>query len=245
MAVEHHGLISVLIASKTAMEGELFARALNRQSRFHVVTSVTTVQEMLEGMQLVDIDVALISATLEDGPLSGFTALRHLRECAPNVKAILLLDRPELNLVSDAFRAGAKGIFCPSQSDFKMLCRCVDQVQAGQIWAKSSELAYVIEAFTKLAPLRVINASGERLLTKREEHVVRLLGEGLQNREIAQELNLSEHTIKNHLFHIYDKLGVSSRVELILYAVSSTRRMLSGDVESEEHKHQGTDSRAV
>jgi DNA-binding NarL/FixJ family response regulator len=81
-----------------------------------------------------------------------------------------------------------------------------------------------LEAFAQLAPMRVVNADGMRLLTKREEDVVRLLAEGMQNREIAKELSLSEHTVKNYLFHIFDKLGVSSRVELVLYAVSSTKR---------------------
>jgi DNA-binding NarL/FixJ family response regulator len=234
-------LISVLIASKTAMVGELFAGALNRHSRFRVVASVTAVQEVLDAAQSVEFDVALISAALADGPLSGFAALRHLRESAPDVKTVLLLDIPEPNLVFDAFRAGAKGIFCPSQSPFKALCRCVERVHAGQIWAKSSELAHVLETFCKLAPMRVVNADGMKLLTKREEDVVRLLGDGLQNREIAHELNLSEHTVKNYLFHIFDKLGVSSRVELILYAVSSTKRVQSVGPESGENQDERVD----
>jgi DNA-binding NarL/FixJ family response regulator len=231
--VAERSLISVLIASQTAMVGELFAGALNRKPYFRVVTSVTTAQEVLETAGSVDLSVALISANLADGPLSGFAALRHLRESAPHVKTVLLLDSPEPNLVFDAFRAGAKGVFCPSESPFKALCRCVERVHAGQIWAKSSELAHVLETYCKLAPTRVVNADGMKLLTKREEDVVRLLGDGLQNREIAHELNLSEHTVKNYLFHIFDKLGVSSRVELILYAASSAKRVESVVVEGD------------
>jgi DNA-binding NarL/FixJ family response regulator len=240
MAVERNR-ISVLIASKTAMAGELFAGALNRQSRFRVVASVTTAQEVLEAVQSVSIDVALISATLAEGPLSGFAALRDLRECSADVKAVLLLDSLEPNLVFDAFRAGAKGVFCPSQSAFKALCRCVDRVHAGQIWANSNELAHVLESFAKLAPMRIVDAGGARLLTKREEDVVRLLGDGLQNREIAQELNLSEHTVKNYLFHIFDKLGVSSRVELVLYGVSCTKRMQLAGVDGEAKERDETE----
>jgi DNA-binding NarL/FixJ family response regulator len=233
MEVEHSP-ISVLIASKTAMAGELIAAALNRQSRFRVVTSVITDREVLGAARSVDVDVALISATLADGPLSGFEALRHLRECSPDVKTVLLLDDPEPNLVIDAFRAGARGIFCPSQSPFKALCRCIDRVHSGQIWAKSSELVHVLDAFCKLAPLRLVNAEGSHLLTKREEDVVRLLGEGMQNREIAQELDLSEHTVKNYLFHIFDKLGVSSRVELILYAANGSKEVQGVGVQGGE-----------
>ena len=81
-----------------------------------------------------------------------------------------------------------------------------------------------MEAFSQLAPLRVVNSEGLRLLAKREEDVVRLVAEGMTNREIAGELGLSEHTVKNYLFRIFDKLGISSRVELVLYVVSSTKQ---------------------
>jgi DNA-binding NarL/FixJ family response regulator len=91
-----------------------------------------------------------------------------------------------------------------------------------------------MNAFSEPAPLQMAKPDGLPLLTKREEEVVRLLAEGLQNREIARELNLSEHTIKNYLFHIFDKLGVSSRVELVLYAASSTNRIHVPSVEREE-----------
>ena len=187
-------------------------------------------------MQSAHVDVALITATLADGPLSGFGVLRQICECAPRVKSVILFDSPERHVVVDSFRAGAKGVFCLSQSSFKLLCRCVEQVHAGQIWGNCAELSEVIEAFSQLAPMRVVNADGMRLLTKREEEVVRLVAEGMQNREIAKELNLSEHTIKNYLFHIFDKLGVSSRVELVLYAVSSVKTMQTADSQSDKQE---------
>ena len=192
-----------------------------------MVASATTAQDALDAVKSADVDVALIGATLADGPLSGFGALRQIRECSPDVKSVMLFDGSEHNLVVDAFRAGAKGVFCLDQSTFKSLCRCVEQVCAGHIWANSSELSEVMDAFSQLAPMRVVNADGMRLLTKREEEVVRLLAEGMQNRDIAKELKLSEHTVKNYLFHIFDKLGVSSRVELVLYAVSSTNKLIN------------------
>jgi DNA-binding NarL/FixJ family response regulator len=207
------------------MASELLAGAFKRHSSFQVVARAATSVEVLEAVQSTPVDVALISATLQDGPLSGLGALRQLRECRPDVKSVILLDSPEPHLVVDAFRAGAKGVFCTSHSEFKMLCKCVERVHAGQIWANSGELSNVMEIFAELAPLRVVNADGLRLLSKREEDVVRLLAEGLGNRDIARELNLSEHTIKNYLFHIFDKLGVSSRVEVVLYALSSTKRV--------------------
>ncbi len=216
------------------MARELLLSALKRRANINVVAGAASAQEVVEAVKSKNVDVALIGATLADGPLSGFGALRQVRDCSPDVKSVILLDGGEHNLVVDAFRAGARGVFCLAQSTFKSLCKCVEQVNAGQIWANSGELAEVIDALSQLAPMRVVNADGMRLLTKREEGVVRLLAEGMQNREIARELNLSEHTIKNYLFHIFDKLGVSSRVELVLYAVSNSGRMQASDSRSQK-----------
>lgn len=224
MTPERSG-ISVLVANPHLMSRELLIGALKRHRQFDVVDSATTAQNVIDAVKSVNPDVVLLTAALADGPLSGLGVLRQIRDCSPTVKPVILLDNPERNLVVDAFRAGARGVFFLSQSKFKSLCRCVEQVHAGQIWASSSELVEVMEAFNQLAPIRVVNADRMRLLTKREEEVVCLLAEGMQNREIAKELKLSEHTVKNYLFHIFDKLGVSSRVELVLYAVSNTGRI--------------------
>ena len=78
-----------------------------------------------------------------------------------------------------------------------------------------------MELISEVPSLRVLNSNGANLLTPREEQVVALVAEGLGNRPIARELNLSEHTIKKYLFRIFEKLGISSRVELVLYAVNN------------------------
>jgi DNA-binding NarL/FixJ family response regulator len=72
--------------------------------------------------------------------------------------------------------------------------------------------------------VRMVKPGRATLLTKREEDLLRLVAEGLANRDIAHQLNLSEHTVKNYMFRIFDKLGVSNRVELVLYALSSSKR---------------------
>jgi len=221
--------ISVLMATPHVMVRELLMGALRRQKQFHVVDCATTAREVFDAVQSKVVDVALITASLADGPLSGLAASRQIRECFPEVKTVVLLNAPERDLVLDVFRTGAKGVFELSASSFRSLCRCVEQVHSGQIWANSRELTEVMDEFSQLAPMKVVNANGMRLLTKREEDVVRLVVEGLQNRDIAQELKLSTHTVKNYLFHIFDKLGVSSRVELVMYAVTSTNRMHMSD----------------
>jgi DNA-binding NarL/FixJ family response regulator len=83
-------------------------------------------------------------------------------------------------------------------------------------------LNYVMEALREPRPLRVFDAEGSALLTEREMAVVRCVADGLTNREVAAELGLSPHTVKNCLFRIFDKVGVSSRIELIYYAMNRT-----------------------
>ena len=95
----------------------------------------------------------------------------------------------------------------------------------GQIWTNSQQLQYLAESLSCVPSLRVVDSKGGRLLTAREEQVVALVAEGLGNRDIASELNVTEHTVKKYLFRIFEKLGVSNRVELVLYAVNhSTQR---------------------
>ena len=80
--------------------------------------------------------------------------------------------------------------------------------------------AFVHADSIHLKPLHINDSEGMPLLTRREEDVVRLVADGLKNREIAQKLDVKEHSIRNYIYRIFEKLGVSSRVELILYAFS-------------------------
>jgi DNA-binding NarL/FixJ family response regulator len=216
------------------MSCELLEGALKRQSQFKVVGHASTVAAVVEAVQAVKVDVALINADLQEGPLSGFIALRQMREVCPEVRPVMMLATSDPLLVIDSFRAGARGVFCPSLFQFKTLCRCVSRVHDGQVWASSAELSYVLEAFAQFAPLRVVSADGMRLLSKREEDVVHLVANGLTNRDIARELRLSEHTVKNYLFHIFDKLGIASRVELVLYALNSGKLTEFADNSNED-----------
>jgi DNA-binding NarL/FixJ family response regulator len=111
-------------------------------------------------------------------------------------------------------------LFCFSQYPFRLLCKGIQSVHRGQVWANSEQMQFLIEGLSQVPSLHMVNSRGIRLLTPREERVVALVADGLSNREVAQELSLSEHTIKKYLFRIFDKLGISSRVELVLYALS-------------------------
>ncbi len=135
----------------------------------------------------------------------------------------MLMDQLEGELVVDAFRAGARGVFKKS-APVSLLYKCIAAVHQGEIWASNEELQYLLEAVQSTMPLNCLNSRGESLLSPREQQIVPLVAAGFTNKEISDKLKLSEHTVKNHLFRIYEKLGISSRVELILYAVTQNNR---------------------
>jgi two-component system nitrate/nitrite response regulator NarL len=213
--------ISVLIADADRMSAHLIADGLTRGRNDIVVVAVSnSSSETIRELEKNQPDIALINAHLHDGRLRGYHVLQYLQMLSPKTTAIMLIPDSERDLVVDAFRGGAKGVFCRLQP-IKLLSKCIRSVHEGQIWADTRNLAFILEFLTQLKPLRLIKPGGGMTrLTPRESEVVHLLAEGLSTREISQKLVLTEHTIRNYLSAIYDKVGVSSRVELALYAVA-------------------------
>jgi len=212
--------ISVVITDANQMTAELLGRALSRVKTLNIMKSVVSLREAVEAIITLNPDVAVVSAHLADGPYRGFEILRQVRQLSPATQSVVLMDDSDHDLVVDAFRAGARGVFKRSGS-MRLLGRCISAVHSGQVWASSVDLQQLLGELERTVPFRCANSRGEILLTRREQEIVPLVAQGLTNKEISARLSLSEHTIKNHLFRIYEKLGISSRVELILYAVSA------------------------
>jgi DNA-binding NarL/FixJ family response regulator len=207
---------SVLVTEASKMYCDLLSMAfLAVPDRFHVVATAFTAADILAQMQEHRPSVAIISDNLSDGPLSGLNILPEVRKANPETRLLLAMSSSDRELVIEAFRFGADGVFCRN-CPFDMLCKSVDALAKGQIWANSKELRYVMEEFMRAPKQRKVDPTVENRMTKREGDVVRLAVEGLSNREIARELGLTEHTVKNYLFRVFDKLGVSNRVELVL-----------------------------
>ena len=101
-----------------------------------------------------------------------------------------------------------------------MLPRCVHRVHEGHLWVSGQEVGYLLETLAQAPATRLVDSQGTVLLSEREQDILRWLVAGLTNRAIAGELKISENTVKNYLFRIFNKLGVSSRVEVVLYAAS-------------------------
>lgn len=211
--------VSVVVSDASFMTSELLARALGRVKTFNILKCAVTFEETLKAIVEYVPDVAVVSTHLADGPYRGLEVVRQARQLSVKTRCVLLMDDSDHGVVTDAFRAGARGIFKRSAS-MQLLGRCISAVHSGQIWASSADLQQVLGALEMAVPFRCINSLGEVLLTKREQEIVPLVAQGFTNNEISLRLGVSEHTIKNHLFRIYEKLGISSRVELILYAVS-------------------------
>ena len=211
--------VAVLLVHERRMVSELYAEAFDRRPGFRVVAQVRKISEAIRVVQESTVNVVLISSTLMEGAEGGLDALPQIRAACPSVKLIVLLEESDSRFAIVAFRGGADGVISPATDDFNCLCRCVEQVHAGQVWANSAQLHQVLVEFSRRASVQVVSTTGAVLLTAREEEIAHLVEDGLTNRQIAAKLGLSEHTVRNNLFRIFDKLGVSTRVELALYTV--------------------------
>lgn len=219
-AVERQGesSIRVLVAHTNREDRTSLSQTLKRDPRLHV-TEASTSHEFLDIASRDVPGLAILGTRLDDDPLGGLTTLRRFHDAHPQTPAILLVDSPKRDLVLDAFRAGARGIFSRCES-LEMLSKCVRVVFEGQVWATSREIRYALDALSSAPAIRAVSAGGLNLLSLREQQVVHYLAEGLTNREIGARLGLSRHTIKNYLLKIFDKLGVSNRVELLFLTLS-------------------------
>jgi len=212
--------IRVLIVTADNMTGELLKGAFARRRNAFIVETLTgSSQKVIGELSAHKTQVALISDDLEDGPRSGFKVLQKLRDSRQPTAPIMFLHGSKPEYVIGAFREGARGIFYRNHS-LKALAKCIRTVHNGQIWASNDDIEHLLGALDHVKPFQFKSPEGTLLLTRREEDVVRLVVDGMKNREIAQKLNVTEHSIRNYLYRIFEKLGVSTRVELILYVFS-------------------------
>ncbi len=234
-------MIRVLVVDDTRIHTQLLAEALRRDQQLDVRSSAVPSSDLAETVKQQHIQVIVLSSNIDEEPLLGFELLRQVRATNPQILAIMLLDSSKRETVLQAFHAGARGIFSRHDS-VESLSRCIRSVYQGQIWANSEQVGFAVEALAASPVVRAVDANGLTLLSKREMDVVRSLAEGLTNREIAERLGLSQHTIKNYLFRVYDKLGVSSRLELLFMTLTQAVSPQSGPTSTKgslpRHKEQ-------
>jgi two-component system, NarL family, nitrate/nitrite response regulator NarL len=219
-SLEYGPTVSVFLADATRMGCELMASALQR-SRYKLTLAdyATDSIGIRAWLRENEVDVAIISADLTEGATAALDMTREIRGSHPKTNVIMMIESIERVMVVEAFRAGATGIFSRDQS-FDLLCKCIHVVHGGQIWADNKALRFLIDAFVRSKPTEAISSKKTNLLTKREEGVVQLVADGFTNRDISRQLNLSENTVRNYLFRIFNKVGTSNRLELALYVVN-------------------------
>lgn len=204
----------VLIVDRDSMSSDLLVDALTREHRCEAAHVHPL--ELLRVLATSEIDLVVISAEVETETGSGYDLAQTVGRRYPNLGIVILLHLTTRESVIRAFRSGARGVFSRQQS-MTAFFDCVEHVCKGCIWAGRQETDVVVEAFKSIPTFNLITTNDSPALTSRESQVVHCAAQGKTNRAIANELNLSEHTVKNYLFRAFEKLGVSSRVELLFY----------------------------
>ena len=209
------------------MGSQLLAESLDRDSRFEAValTGTAATTDILSEVKARKPTVALISADFESGTKKGLQFARALNAHDRMVHIVVLLEVSARESVLAAFRCGARGVFCRN-SPMAELRTCIERVSQGEIWATSVEAEYLLEALRNAPSCDGIDNDRLGMLSKREIQVAELAAQGYSNKQIAAEFLLSEHTVKNYLARAFEKLGVSSRCEL-LFVLSNENNGLS------------------
>ena len=226
-------VFSAAIVGRDSMGSDLLVNALVHNLRYDAIAIQSS--NLLQVLGTRSVDLVIISANLDANIGGGFDLANAVFCAHPKLSIVILMDRPTREAVTNAFRSGARGVFDRqgSMSDFT---DCVEHVRKGFVWAGREETNFLLEAFKNIpAPIDPTEGSLSTLTT-RELQVVRHAATGKTNKTIASDLGLSEHTVKNYLFRAFEKLGVSSRVELLFYltmrghSFGSLREVQSADV---------------
>ena len=192
---------------------ESLVAVLNKEKGLKVVGQGSTVEDTKPRLAETKPDVVLCEVKLPGQ--NGLDLLREVPALSPETRIIALSDGEVTSDVVEAMRRGARG-FLDKQSPVELLLKCVRKVHAGEIWLNGRLTEAVLHTFGTQQPVSKLNGKAE--LSRREMEVIQLVIQGYKNKDIAQKLFISEKTVKNHLSAIFNKLGVSDRLELTLYA---------------------------
>ena len=187
---------------------------------FEVVAEARDGKEVLDILQKLEPDVLLLDLKMPG--LDGLATLQRLQAQKAKTRVIVLTASEDEGEYVQAMKFGTSGIVL-KQTATELLIKSIRKVYGGEIWLDSRTTAAVMRQFA--APGDAASKDRDRSpLSQREREIVVLVAQGFKNKEIAERMFISEQTVKNHLHNIFDKLGVSDRLELALYAIHKNIR---------------------
>jgi len=199
---------TVMLVDDHALMRTGVANIINQEPDLHVVAQASNGREAVDAYERHRPDVTLLDLRMP--VMEGVEAVRHIRAIDPRARVIVLTTYDTDDEISRALKAGAKA-YALKDISADDLISCIRDVLAGKTYIAPSAAAKLAEGVTRVQ------------LTPREMSSLRLMADGKSNKEIASELAISERTVKTHLGHLFEKLGVTSRTEAIKVA---TRRGL-------------------
>lgn len=210
--------IRVVLADDHPIVRDGLRKLLSLEDDIEIVGEASDGREVLQVVQQTEPDVVILDLRMPN--LDGLSALQALQQMNKRAKVIVLTASEDKNEFVQAMKFGCSGIVL-KQTAPELIVKSIRKVNAGEIWLDSHTTAAVMRQFA--APGDVIGGTAkgrERSpLSAREREIVSLVAQGYKNKEMAEKMFISEQTVKNHLHNIFDKLGVSDRLELALYAI--------------------------
>lgn len=208
---------SILLADHHAMFRDGLHMLLEGRAGFRVVGQAGDGEEAVRLVQELKPDVLLLELAMPR--LGGLDVLRELAHSSAPVRRIILTAALEPTDLVRAVQFGAQGMVL-KRSASQVLFDCINAVMAGRYWVESENVSDLMQALRKLLTTPAAKSRARAFgLTARELEIIRAVVGGYANKEIAQRFSISEHTVKNHLTNIFDKLGVSNRLELALLGI--------------------------
>ena len=209
--------IRVVIADDHPIVRDGLRRLLMAEEDIEVVGEAADGQQLLENLQTWRPDVILLDLRMPN--TDGLTALQAIQSMNDPPKVIILTASDDKNEFVQAMKLGCAGIVL-KQTSADLILKSIRKVYSGEIWLDQHTTAAVMRQFAKAEAATAVGKTRERApLSTREREIVALVAQGYKNKEMAEKMFISEQTVKNHLHNIFDKLGVSDRLELALYAI--------------------------
>jgi len=211
--------IRIVVADDHPIFRDGLCRLLSLEEDFEVVAQAQDGKQVLDILQQLEPDILLLDLKMPG--LDGLATLQRLQASKHKTKVIVLTASEDKNEFIQAMKFGTSGIVL-KQTATELLIKSIRKVHAGEIWLDSHTTAAVMRQFAseETTPQAAPPRDRERPpLSQREREIVALVAQGFKNKEMAEKMFISEQTVKNHLHNIFDKLGVSDRLELALYAI--------------------------